>query len=231
MELKYKKLISEAQAPTKSYESDAGWDFYCTSYDVKEKYIEYHTGIALEIPDNMVGLAFPRSSITNKDLMLKNSVGVIDAGYRNEIIFRFIQMNETYNMYEIGDRIGQLIFIPIPQITLVEAEELSASPRNMGGFGSTDNVEVIKNEKVLNTDTENDNIVRVRIDENGKLTTINDFQFTIESPIVYHYLTWLPMQKLSFIFSPEMPNVENNDELFELVGEKLKQDFIKRLNT
>jgi dUTP pyrophosphatase len=134
-ELKYKKLIPEAQTPTKSYESDAGWDFYSTSIEVTPNYIQYHTGIALEIPENMVGLAFPRSSITNKDLMLKNSVGVIDAGYRNEIVFRFINTNKSKNIYEIGDRIGQLIFIPIPQITLVETDNLSISPRNMGGFG------------------------------------------------------------------------------------------------
>jgi dUTP pyrophosphatase len=144
--LRYKKLIPEAQTPTKSYESDAGWDFYCTSIEITNNFIEYHTGIALEIPENMVGLAFPRSSITKKDLILKNSVGVIDAGYRNEIIFRFINVNKynmygapspNQNIYEVGDRIGQLIFIPIPEIILVETDNLSTSPRNTNGLGST----------------------------------------------------------------------------------------------
>lgn len=142
MDVKVKKMMPNAIIPTKSFESDAGFDFYCINIVKTPNYIEYHTGIAVEIPEGMVGLVFPRSSVTNKDLMLKNSVGVIDAGYRGEILFRFTDLKEytvtqKKESYEIGDRIGQIIFMPIPTITLVEADELSESPRNTGGLGST----------------------------------------------------------------------------------------------
>lgn len=142
MKIRFKKLIPEAQTPYRKFDEDAGFDFFCTSIEYAPNYIVYHTGIALEIPVGYLGLAFPRSSITNKDLMLKNSVGVIDASYRNEIMFRFQDTKEYAELrkkevYEVGDRIGQMVFIERPDITLEEADELSITERNMDGFGST----------------------------------------------------------------------------------------------
>lgn len=139
--LRYKKLIPEAQAPFKKYAPDAGWDFYCTSLIIKGKYIEYHTGIALEIPIGKVGLAFPRSSVVETELMLKNSVGVIDATYRGEITFKYRYMSHEYHneeIFKVGDRVGQLVFINLSDITeLVESDELSETARGEGGFGHT----------------------------------------------------------------------------------------------
>lgn len=151
MEIKFKKLVPEAQIPTKSHEYDAGFDFYCTSieYEPNGGYYKYHTGIALEIPNNIVGLAFPRSSIIKTQLMLKNSVGVIDPTYRGEIVFMFTNITEMITIemmtienflnkfYQIGERIGQLVFLEIPKINLIEANELSETERGTGGFGST----------------------------------------------------------------------------------------------
>jgi len=142
MELKFKKLIPEAQAPFKKYTPDAGWDFFCTSIEETPNNIKYHTGIALEIPVGMVGMAFPRSSVINKQLMLKNSVGIIDATYRGEIIFVFHDtMHGVYSggaaRFQVGDRIGQMVFLNLPDITLIEAPELSETDRGEGGFGHT----------------------------------------------------------------------------------------------
>ena len=108
----------------------------------------YGTQLAFEVPHGYVGLLFPRSSNTKKDLILGNSVGVIDSGYRGEVVFKFkpsatldikkeVGINTFYN-YEIGDRIGQIIIMPYPKVNFVEVDELSSSDRGVGGFGSTD---------------------------------------------------------------------------------------------
>lgn len=145
MVVKFKKLNEAAQVPTKAHRADAGFDFYASDkgvYNSESNYVEYPTGIALEVPEGHVGLMFPRSSICHTDLRLTNSVGVIDAGYRGEIKFRFKTSGsshwfEVHNRYEKLDKIGQLIIIPIPEIELEEATELSSSVRGEGGFGSS----------------------------------------------------------------------------------------------
>ena len=151
MELKYKKLVPEAQTPYRKYDVDAGFDLVAISKEETNDYVEYKTGIAFEIPEGYVGLVFPRSSVTTYDLILKNCVGVIDASYRGEIRFRFYGTNDriSYNkgiitiikydgkLYDVGDRVGQIVFIKIPEITLVETQELSDTDRGTGGFGHT----------------------------------------------------------------------------------------------
>ena len=158
MEIKFKKIIPEAKTPLKTINIDAGFDLYATSIVENENYIEYLTGIAIEIPENYVGLIFPRSSVTKYDLMLKNSVGVIDASYRGEIRCRFhetkeyngyieMRINNTINkisdptvkrnIYKVGERIAQLVILPLPKVELVEVDELSNTERGIGGFGHT----------------------------------------------------------------------------------------------
>jgi len=145
MEIRFKKLVPEAKTPFKAISVDAGFDLYCTSIEETPDFIQYNTGIAVEIPEGYVGLVFPRSSVTKYDLMLKNSVGVIDASYRGPIVCRFQKFNEhnvwgdpvNIKKYEVGDRVAQIVFMEIPKITLVEAQELSDTERGEGGFGST----------------------------------------------------------------------------------------------
>jgi len=85
-----------------------------------------------------VGLLFPRSSITKTDLFLRNSVGVIDAGYRGEITFKFgFYDGHGKGKYEAGQRIGQIIIIPRPYIEFVEVNSLTETERGIGGYGST----------------------------------------------------------------------------------------------
>ena len=135
VQIKIKKLNPEAVIPKYAHSGDAGMDVYAVTKKETEKFIEYSTGLAFEIPEQYVMLIFPRSSITNKDLMLKNSVGVLDSTYRGELILRFNKFgNENY---EIKEKIGQIIIIPYPNIEFEEVNELSETARGDGGFGST----------------------------------------------------------------------------------------------
>lgn len=138
MQVKIKRLSDKATLPTKAHATDAGYDLYAASSSVDKDYnIVYGTGVAVEIPTGYVGLVFPRSSIASKDIMLSNSVGVIDSGYRGEIMAKFKRVTGELDSYQVGDRIAQLIIIPYPEVTFVEVDELSESDRGEGGYGSS----------------------------------------------------------------------------------------------
>lgn len=144
MKVRIKKLHPDAVIPKYAKHGDAGMDLVAISkesdsrrYLGYDKVVTYKTGIALEIPEGYVGLLFPRSSIYKKDLTLSNSVGVLDSGYRGEVMFKF--RKTSYHDYEVGDRVGQLIIIPYPQIEFEEVEELSDTERGNGGYGSSGN--------------------------------------------------------------------------------------------
>ena len=167
--IRYKRLTEDAKQPYKKHEWDAGFDLAAVSKKETEDYIQYGTGVAFEIPNGYVGFIVPRSSVTDMDLLLKNSIGIIDAPYRGEIKFRFYkniveetnrssEVYDTHNgelikhnfkalnyrkeesqkIYEIGDRIGQIIFIRLPSIKLEEtSDELEKTERGKDGYGST----------------------------------------------------------------------------------------------
>ena len=140
MEVKIKKLVENAIVPKYAHDTDAGLDLTATSMELDEYgNVVYHTGLAFEIPKGYVGYIFPRSSISKYSLQLTNSVGVIDSGYRGEVLFKFktISNEKNFKLYEVGERIGQLIIMPYPSIELVEVDELSSTDRNEGGFGSS----------------------------------------------------------------------------------------------
>ena len=143
MKIKIKKLDEKAVIPSYAKIGDAGLDLVAVSKNfVKSgggEFIEYGTGLAVEIPEGHVGLIFPRSSVSNVNLMLTNKVGVIDSGYRGEIKFRFkhIRKDSSLKEYEVGDKIGQMIIIPYPSVEFEETLELSESSRGAGGFGSS----------------------------------------------------------------------------------------------
>ena len=143
MQVKTKIINKEIETPVLKYskQGDAGIDLTATSkwYD-EQGNVCYGTNRAFEIPQGYVGLLFPRSSNANKDLLLSNSVGVLDSGYRGEVMFKFkynSSLEDRMKSYQVGDRIGQLIIIPYPTIEFVESEELSETERGSGGYGST----------------------------------------------------------------------------------------------
>lgn len=143
IKVKIKRLSEDSKIPQYAHPTDAGMDLYATEveYDGRSEIISYGTGIALEIPEGYVGLIFPRSSIYKYDLQLTNSVGVIDSSYRGEIKFKFratnIPISMRSNLYNVGDRIGQLIILPYPKVEFEEVDELQSTDRGDGGFGST----------------------------------------------------------------------------------------------
>ena len=139
MVVKFKKLVEEAVTPSYSKPGDAGMDLTATGMGWDEKgNVVYYTGLALEIPQGYVGLIFPRSSNSKKDLFLTNHVGVIDSGYRGEIMVKFRRtVPFKADIYEVGDRVAQLMIIPYPEIQFEQVEELSNTERGSGGYGST----------------------------------------------------------------------------------------------
>ena len=140
MKVNIKKLRPDAVIPKYAKSGDAGMDLTATSmeFDHERKIVTYGTGLALEIPFWHVGLIYPRSSIYKKSLVLANHVGVIDSGYRGEIIFKFRVTNDDWqDIYDVGDRIGQLIIVPYPRIDFEEVDKLIPTERGKGGYGST----------------------------------------------------------------------------------------------
>lgn len=156
MKIEIKRLTDNAVIPAYAKSGDAGLDITATSKSFDGVNVVYGTGIAIKIPEGYVGLLFPRSSISKKDMLLTNSVGVIDSGFTGEILFKFkpandrsiISRNAITNVfeeiiiieeYEVGDRIGQLLVIPYPQVEFKEVDELPTTERGTGGYGSTGN--------------------------------------------------------------------------------------------
>lgn len=153
--VKIKKLHEDATIPVKAHASDAGFDITCIDdgvdvYPVDDPgntyfYRSFRTGLAFEIPPGHVGYIFPRSSVSNTGLFLANAVGVIDSGYRGEVTFRFkvdgagnvLKGAQRVKSYCKGDKIGQLIIMPLPQTTIEIVDELSEADRGDNGYGST----------------------------------------------------------------------------------------------
>jgi dUTP pyrophosphatase len=155
LDIKFKKLNPTATIPTYSKDGDVGADLTATS-----KYVDdygntcYGTGLAMEIPKGYGGFIFPRSSVSKHTMSLANAVGVIDPGYRGEIICKFkptLQFLKGINPktflkegnitqlenYEVGDRIAQIVIMERPNINYIESDTLSETERGDGGFGST----------------------------------------------------------------------------------------------
>lgn len=135
LQIVFHKEHPNAVTPSYAKQGDAAVDLTAVSVQHQSgKYTEYDTGIAVAIPPGHVGLLFPRSSITNTKHMLRNSVGVIDSGYRGTMKFRFTE--DRRSEYKVGDRIGQLLIMPYPTCEFVEGE-LSTTERGRGGYGSS----------------------------------------------------------------------------------------------
>lgn len=134
MEVKFKRVAEDSIPPMRMSSGAAGFDLTASSKHVSTKFITYDTGIAFQIPEGYVGLVFPRSSVYKKGLALSNSVGVIDSDYRGTVKLKFRRV--AAGDYDVGDRIGQIVFMPI-LTELSEVGELEGTDRGEGGFGST----------------------------------------------------------------------------------------------
>lgn len=142
LKVKVKKLSPDAVIPTKAHATDAGFDLTAISAEYDHVYgcIVYHTGLAFEIPKGYVGLVYPRSSVYKKDLVMTSSTGVIDSGYRGEVLVKFKRLTNDPRRsaaYDIGNRVAQLVIAPVPPVEFIEADELSESDRGTDGHGSS----------------------------------------------------------------------------------------------
>ena len=143
VQVKVKKVLENAVLPTQGTAGAAGFDLTAAAEKFNPSTTgpiwEYDTGLAFEIPEGHVGLVFPRSSVTTKtSLMLGNAVGVIDSDYRGTVKFQYRNLsNVAGKKFNVGDRIGQIVIVPIPQVKFAEVSELSDTTRGEGGFGST----------------------------------------------------------------------------------------------
>ena len=139
--LKIKKVHPDAVIPKYAHASDACFDLVAVNLTVVEEkkygYIEYDTGLQMAIPDEYVGLIFPRSSISNTGLLLSNCVGVIDPAYRGNIKARFKWIKDS-EFYKIGERCCQMMLIPRNQVNFQEFEgDWEKTERDENGFGSS----------------------------------------------------------------------------------------------
>lgn len=150
MKLKFKKLQEDAVLPSYANPNAAGLDLTAVSFtqefDKSGKLVlVYHTGLSVEIPEGHMGLIFMRFSVAQKSMSMCNSVGVLDHGYKNEILVKFkITTDALPTIYQPGERIAQLVVIPYPKMEPVFVEELAGEDRG-GGFGSTDKKEENEN--------------------------------------------------------------------------------------
>lgn len=126
--------------PAKAHPGDAAWDLR-SRVDVElpvGRSVAVPTGVRMELPENFEAQVRPRSGLAVKyDLMLTNSPGTIDAGYRGEVAV--IMYNGGVAPYQVrrGDRIAQMVICRLPEVLLEQSDELSESDRGTGGFGST----------------------------------------------------------------------------------------------
>lgn len=139
LEVKVKKLSDNAVIPKYATVGSAGMDITATSILITDNYIEYGTGLSFEIPPGYCMLLLARSSVSNTQLTLCNGLGLLDSDYRGEAKFRYRYTNFANSplIYEVGDRVGQMLIIPYPVVHLVESNELDETIRGTGGFGST----------------------------------------------------------------------------------------------
>lgn len=138
MQIKIKKLHQDAKLPTHGHPGDAGLDFYALE-EVKfppHRQERVSTGIAMEIPDGHVGLVWDKSSISfNKGLKIMG--GVIDAGYRGEIVMNLLNVTDAEVVLEKGHKVAQMIIQKFEHCDILEIDSLSDTVRGQGREGST----------------------------------------------------------------------------------------------
>ena len=134
MNVKLQLVHPDSVMPSYAKEGDACMDLTAVAINESDKHIEYDFGLAIEIPKGFFGYIRPRSSVSNTDLTFKTS-GIIDSGYRGTLRARFQKNGEK--IYEIGERVAQLIILPYPLVHFEVVDELSKTERGEGGHGST----------------------------------------------------------------------------------------------
>jgi dUTP pyrophosphatase len=140
-ELRFVKLNEKATIPTRAHDNDAGLDLYAAESArlAPGARVSVGTGLAVQIPDGVGGLVLPRSGMALKHgVTLVNAPGLIDPGYRGEVRVLLLNTDRTLE-FQIspGDRIAQLLLVPVAHAKPLQADALDESTRGEGGFGSS----------------------------------------------------------------------------------------------
>ena len=141
IELPIQKVRPDAVVPSRAYAGDAGLDLAATErieLGPGER-VDVPTGLAVAIPDGYAGFVQPRSGLASRHgITIVNAPGLIDSGYRGELMVVLHNTDRTRAfVVEAGMRIAQLVVLPIPEVELVEVDELPATERGGRGFGSS----------------------------------------------------------------------------------------------
>lgn len=142
MNIKIKPNHENFKMPERAHDNDTGWDVFAAAEHqwVNDNTIEYDLGFSVEIPEGYYLELHPRSSVSKTDLVLANSVGIIDEGYRGPVKARFKCFDsERGVIYNPGDKIAQLVLRKRHDMEFELVEELTETQRGEGGFGSTGN--------------------------------------------------------------------------------------------
>ena len=136
-----KKLDASLETPQYAYVGDAGLDLRSAEYAILEPFERkmISCGIAVAIPEGYAGFVLPRSGLAAKHgISIVNAPGLIDSNYRGELKVILVNL-DPHERFEVdpGDRIAQLVVMPVPAATLLEVDELDETVRGSGGFGSS----------------------------------------------------------------------------------------------
>lgn len=136
--IKCKRLSDDSTIPTRSHQHDAGWDLYAAekTHIVPARRRTVATKMSIAIPEGYVGLIWPRSGIAVKK-GIDVFAGVIDSGYRGEIMVCLYNSSGLNFKIDKGDRIAQIVFHKLPQTEMLEVDSLDDSDRGSDGFGSS----------------------------------------------------------------------------------------------
>ena len=155
IEVKIKRLSEKAIMPRKAFPTDGGYDMFASSVEFDDfGNIVYGLGWAFEIPEGYAGLLLPRSSTSNFDINMQNSIGLIDCHFRGEVKAKYrptstqpvrgaktncieVYQSNSADIYEVGDKVAQMVFIKLPEVAIKEVEELTKTDRGEGGWGHT----------------------------------------------------------------------------------------------
>lgn len=131
------------QKPLLAHEGDAGLDLYASATTTFEPGTsrKVGTGTRVAIPNGYFGMLLGRSSMgVNRGLRLANSVGIIDSGYRGELIVAMHNDDPRQQVIEEGERVAQLVIVPFAQVILNRVQAFDVTERGEGGFGSSGRV-------------------------------------------------------------------------------------------
>jgi dUTP pyrophosphatase len=141
IELPVRRLRPDATLPARAYSGDAGFDLAaCERVELAPgERAAVSTGLAVAIPAGYAGFVQPRSGLAARNgLTIVNTPGLVDSGYRGELQVILLNTDRKHAfVVEPGMRIAQLVVLPVPEVDLVELDELPASERGVRGFGSS----------------------------------------------------------------------------------------------